>query len=82
MPDDPEVVNLDGNVESADWTKRTWDFHGPWSYQADLIAGVTTLPLAEQQAKLDHFMILPAARAMPAKVKAELQRRGLHVAAP
>jgi hypothetical protein len=77
-----EVVNIDGNDESANWPKRSWDFHGPVEYQASFVAGSSDLPLAEQQANVDRFMLAFVARAMPLKVKMELARRGLRVLVP
>jgi hypothetical protein len=77
--DKSKIPYQDGATWSDDWPKRSWDIHGTPAVQADLLAGERSTPLPDQQARLDAFMRLPAACAMPWDVRRELMRRGLYV---
>lgn len=50
------IINIDENLENADWTKRTWDL--PYKSEEELKAG-----LGED--RYEHFKKLPAYKARP-----------------
>jgi len=63
------AINLDADLRNSDWTKQTWDIwhHGKLvttakDLRAVLGSGVT----------VDQFLCLPAAKAMPEALRAEL----------
>lgn len=56
--------HIDEDVESADWTRKTWDLPTLPAEFLSVIGGRAALP---------HFLSLPAARAMPAGLRAALE---------
>ena len=71
------VVLPDASLENADWTKRTWDILPPTAETLLRTLGVENASHANQRAALRHFMTLPAAKAMPATLRAELSKMGV-----
>ena len=60
--------NIDADIENADWLRRRWALPLDASRFLEIIGGPEALA---------EFMTLPAARNMPAELRAELVRRRL-----
>jgi len=69
--------NIDANINNADWAKRTWDILPPTMDRLLEVLRVTNKSTVEKQRAVADFMKLPAARAMPAELRAELKKLGL-----
>jgi len=69
-------LNLDEQPENADWLRGLeWDL--PTDPDVFIASVLGTGPIRQQRAELAAFLRLPAARPMPAELRAELARRGL-----
>ena len=75
-------INLDNSDENADWIKSAcWDLRVPVTQKlvetlAELFAylGVAEADMETQAGHLDQFLELPAARAMPASLRDEIEQ--------
>lgn len=63
MTDEHEVLYVDRVLNNADWPKRTWDLPTEPEMFLEVIGG---------RKRLQHFLTLPAAKAMPADLRAAL----------
>lgn len=72
-------IAIDEDVADADWVKQAlWDLPralGP--FLAAIGAGDQRVPIAERRRAVARFMVLPAARMMPASLRSSLERAGL-----
>jgi len=70
------TFNLDQSIENADWIKtRTWDIWTPG--YTKLVDTIEELALSIAPMTVEHFLTLPAAKAMPAKLRDELSEAQL-----
>ena len=78
MTDDEPILRPDDDIENADWLRaRSWAIQPP-SAQGLLDAlGVGDASPQTQRSAVQHFLTLPAARAMPASVRVSLMHSGL-----
>ncbi len=66
---------FDDDIENADWTKRTWDIRVGWKLAETWEERLNALgPMP-----VEHFLTLPAARAMSEGLRREVEQHGLTV---
>lgn len=70
-------IEIDRNLENADWTKATWDIIPPTVDTFLRALRVAEDDRAVQLREVAHFMTLPAARAMPDTLRTDLRAQGL-----
>ena len=70
------MIDADELLENADWTKRSWDLPETPRDFLIMIGADQSLP-SDQRAALARFMKLPAAQAMPPRLKRSLIKEGL-----
>ncbi len=66
---------IDDDLENADWPKATWDIRSGWEPAQtwdELVDALGPMPV-------EHFLTLPAARAMPEGLRREVEQHGLTV---
>ncbi len=66
---------IDDNLDNADWAKRTWDIRAG----IKLAETWEELLIALGPIKIEHFLNLPAARAMPEGLRREVEDHGFTV---
>ena len=76
------VIDIDADLRNADWLRTmVWDIL-PMGDETELdaflrVVGVDDPKEDGAKAKVDKFMTLPAAEAMPESLKGELKKLGL-----
>jgi hypothetical protein len=66
-------MNIDHDIENADWSKRSWDLWNADGTPVSTLAQLREAVMDPSDASLKNLLKLPVARSMPPGLRAELE---------